>query len=92
MKIPNRVRITSKVEYEVLFVEEFKDGQTLGECRSDVKQIVINKNQSDTEARKTFIHETIHAIDSEEDIKLTEKQVRKLEDGIYRVLRLNKWI
>ena len=92
VKIPPRVRVTAKRDYEVLFVDDFKDGKTLGECRYDPPQIVIKTGQSDRETIKTFIHEMVHAIDAETGVGLTETQVRKLEEGIYRAMRLNKWL
>lgn len=89
--IPNHIRITKDVTYEVVWVDEFlNDAGQLGECWFQGKQIKINKNQSPTEAFKTFMHEMFHAVSFEtKDLNLTEKQVRKLEDSIFRVLRLN---
>ncbi len=89
--IPSAVRITRNVTYEVVWVDEFlKDAKQLGECWFDGKQIKINKNQSNTEAYKTYLHEVIHAISFETDgLNLTETQVRKLEDGLYRMYKLN---
>jgi hypothetical protein len=88
--IPNIVRVTRNVSYEVLWNDEFpKDDNQLGECRGDVKQIVINKNQSPTETFKTYLHEALHAADFEEEIGLTEGQVRKLEDSLFRMAKLN---
>lgn len=89
--IPNQVRITRHVTYEVLWNEDFpKDKKQLGECRSNPNQIVINRNQSDTEAWKTMLHEVLHAVSFEnKDLKLTENQVRILEDSLFRVLKLN---
>lgn len=89
--IPNQVRITKDVSYEVVFIDSFTDATTtLGECRFDTKQIVINKNQSNTEILRTTLHEIIHAVALENNIKLTETHVLGLEDGIFRVLKLNK--
>lgn len=90
--IPNHVRITKSVTYEVVWVDEFlNDHKQLGECWYEGKQIKINKNQSATEAYKTFLHETLHAIAFEnKKLTLTETQVQHLENGIFRVLRLNK--
>jgi hypothetical protein len=90
MNLPNSLRIKSKVTYEVLFTNEFKDGLTLGEMRPDKKQIVINLNQSETEMAKTFIHEVLHAISDEYKAPLSEKQTQALEKGIYNFLKLNK--
>lgn len=88
--IPPKVRITSKVSYEVLFVDEFSNPRTLGECRYDAKQIVIKNGLSDTENYKTYLHELFHAFSFEyPGLELTEKQVQKLEEAMYRYERLN---
>ena len=90
-KIPSRVRVTKKVTYEILFVDEFKDNSQVGECRPEEKQILIKNNISDTETFKTFIHEVMHSLSFEtKKLNLTEGQVEKLEEGIFRLLKLNK--
>lgn len=88
-KFPSHVRITSKVTYEVLFNDQFKDDTQVGEARLDDKQIIIKKDQSNTELLKTFIHEVVHTMSHEYEIGLTESQVQKLELSIYKYLRLN---
>lgn len=90
--IPNKVRVTKNVTYEVLFTDEFlKDDKQLGECRPDTKQILLKNNQSSTEMMKTFLHEVFHAMSCEnKDLNLTETQVRILEESTFRVLKLNK--
>ena len=90
--LPSRVRITKDVTYEVVSIDDFKDPGQLGEMRPVEKQIVIKSGQSLTETLKTFIHETIHAASNEDDINLTETQVRKLEDSIFRILKLNNFL
>lgn len=90
--IPSSVRITPEIAYEIVYVDEFKDGNTLGEMRPQTRQIAILNGQSNTELTKTFIHEVLHAISDENEINLTEKQVLKLENALYRVLRLNEII
>jgi hypothetical protein len=90
--LPKSVRVTAKVAYEIAYVDEFKDPTTLGEMRPSTKQIVIKNGQSNTELVKTFIHECLHAISDENDVKLTETQVGKLEHAVYRFLRLNGYI
>ena len=89
--IPSHVRITSKVTYEIVWCDEFfKDAKQLGECWFEGKQIKINKNQSPTEAYATFLHEVAHALSFETPgLNLTEKQVQKLEKGLFRILKLN---
>lgn len=91
-KLPNRIRITSRIDYEVLVSNCINDEESFvfGECRHDEKQIVINPDQSKTEALKTLIHEALHAVSFEYDIDLTETQVSRLENGLWKVLKLNK--
>lgn len=76
----------------MVYIDEFKDGETLGECRFNPNQIVIKNGQSDTETFKTFLHEVLHAVSIENKVGLTEKQTRALEDGLYRLLRLNGYL
>lgn len=91
--IPSKVRITQKVSYEVLYVDEFPDPRDVGECRPTEKQIVIKNGQSDTETYKTFLHELFHSFSFEyQGLNLTENQVQKLEEAFYRYQRLNKLI
>jgi Zn-dependent peptidase ImmA (M78 family) len=93
--IPNRVRITKDISYEVVYIDEFtgESGYQYGECRYEAKQIVLNKNQPPTELLKTFIHEYFHAVSFEtKGLELTEKQVRLLENSIFRSIKLNGWI
>jgi hypothetical protein len=88
--IPNSVRITPKVTYEVLFSDEISSGpDIMGEMRPVEKQIIIKNGQSNTELVKTFIHELIHALSDENDVGMTETQVRKMETAVYKFLRLN---
>lgn len=91
--IPSHIRITSKRDYEVTYIENFKDSDTqLGECRWEPPQIVVKVNQPAGEKVSTVLHEVIHAVDFEHDIGLTEKQVLKLERAFFRMLKLNGWI
>ena len=86
-------RITSKIEYETLFIDKFPNDDTqVGECRLDTKQIILKQNQSPTEMLKTYFHECIHAASEEYKLNLTEKQVSGLEEAVYKFLRLNGWI
>jgi hypothetical protein len=89
--IPTSIRITKDIRYEIVWVDEFlNDKKQLGECRYEFKQILINKQQSPTEAYKTFLHELLHAIQFEyPELKLTHSQIYKLEEIIFRLLRLN---
>lgn len=93
-KIPSKVRITSKVSYEVVFIDAFKDECQVGECRYNEKQIVIKNGLSDTETWSTYLHEVTHALSFEYGHKfpLTENQVIWIEKGIKNFLRLNNLV
>jgi hypothetical protein len=87
--IPSRVRINRKRTYEIVHIDSFKDEEQLGEARHEPPQIVIKRGQSSSEELSTIIHEIFHSFDFEEDIKLTESQVLKLEKSMVRLFRLN---
>ena len=91
-KIPPRIRITRRTTYEVVYTDEFKDKNQMGECNPESKQITLKNGMSNTNIITTFIHEVIHSLSLENDFPLTEKQVESLERSIYRMLRLNKWL
>lgn len=85
-QIPISVQMGKSVA-EVLWTEDFKDGNTLGEMRHDPKQIVIKKGQSPKNTVVTYIHETAHFVDSVFEIGLTESQIRKMEKAFYYLLK-----
>ena len=93
IKLPPRVRITHKASYEVVYTDHLMEGDVVGECRPDSKQIVLYTGQTPTQLLSTFIHETIHAINFETPgLNITENQTLKLEKALLRFLRLNKLI
>lgn len=85
--IPHRVQLGSKSWYEVLWVDDFKDGKTLGETRFDPKQIVLMKNQSPKMTVVTFLHEITHALAHEAEVELTETEVLAFEKTLYFLLK-----
>jgi hypothetical protein len=90
-RIPARVKIKNKVTYEVVWVDSFKDPDTLGECRYDQRQIAIKKGLSDKLTFKCLSHELLHAIQFERGIDLSHKSIYQLEDAIYYILFHNTW-
>lgn len=87
--IPNKVRTTSRTQYEVLwidgFVTEVEGQKTYGETRYQPKQIVLNTNQGARECVHTMYHELLHALSAELDANLTESQVIALEKSFNAV-------
>lgn len=93
MEIPSKVRITRRIHYEVLWVQEFHNcPDTLGECRPNEKQIVLKVGQTPDQLLKTFIHEVFHAFKFEYPSlkKLGHREIYGLELPIYNFLKLNK--
>jgi len=89
--IPARLKIKNRVVYEIVWVDSFKDPDVLGECRFDVRQIALKKGQSQRETFKTFVHEVIHAMEFEREIKIAHKAIYQLEDAIFYLLFHNDW-
>lgn len=91
MKLPSKVRITSKVSYDVLFSSDLGE-DILGLCDPENKQITLKIDQTKTEMLKVYLHEVVHAMNFEFEIGITEAQTLKLETAVYKLLKLNKWI
>ena len=91
VKIPSAVKIKNKVIYEIVWIDQFKNEHTMGECRYDSKQIAIKNDQSEREKYKTFIHETLHAICEERGIKISHRAIYQLEDALFYILFHNDW-
>lgn len=89
---PSHIRITPKKDYQIVYIDEFKDVEQLGECRFNPPQIIVKKGTPPKEEFGTICHEVAHAMSEEYDINLTENQVLRLEKAIVAVLRLNGWI
>ena len=91
VKIPSRIKIKNKVVYELVWVDEFADSDTLGECRPWASQIAIKNGQSDKQEMKTFLHEMLHAICEERGIKVSHRAIYQLEDALFYILFHNDW-
>jgi hypothetical protein len=88
-KIPSRVQLDKKCQYEIVWVDSFSDLDTLGETRFDKKQIAIKKNMSPKNTVITYLHEILHGISAEHGIELTESQVTTFEKAFYYLLKDN---
>ena len=87
-KIPHRIRVKNKIYYEVLYIDNFKDGKTLGETRFNEKQIILLRSLSPKIMVSTFLHELLHAISFEYNVDLTETQVLNFENSVPYLLPL----
>lgn len=85
--IPHRIKI-NKIDFEILWTENFKDGNTRGEMRLLDKQIIILKGMSNRLTVETFIHEVWHAQSDSRNLGITENQVVGLELGTAEWIKL----
>ena len=81
-KYPKILFIRNEI-YKILMNPKMKD---FGETNYEKKTITLKSAMSSRELFKTFIHEMLHALDEENGIGLTHKQVYKLETAIFELL------
>jgi hypothetical protein len=86
-KIPNKVQLSKKGEYEIVWVDSFKEKDVVGETRFDRKQIAIKNKMSAKTTIITYLHEVAHGLSAEHEIQLTENQILSLEKGLYYLLK-----
>jgi len=93
MRVPHKIRITSKISYEILYADVIKDDPTChGHCCPEKKQIILKNGLSDSNIAKALIHEIIHCAEFETKTPIPHKITYALEEGFYKMLKLNKWI
>jgi len=69
--------------------EEPLDTKVLGLCEYKKQLILLFDSMQKDCTVETLLHETIHALDGELGIGLSEKKVRQLSQGLYDVLKHN---
>jgi hypothetical protein len=96
MKIPHKIRITSKCSYEIVWVDRFDDIEQRGECwydsKAGVRQIRILKGMCEKLTFETLLHELFHAFEYETKGKIPHATIYLLEQAVHRILRLNGWM
>jgi len=93
MKIPPKIRITSKISYKIAFIDYFpEDLDCLGTCCVENRLILLKKHQSKRSQEEVLIHEILHAIEFTHKIEIPHKAVDALGPAILRVLKLNDWL
>lgn len=71
--------------WKLNYVRNFKfkcDRDSVGLCDPAKKEVVIKYGQGRKDLLKTFIHEIIHAFETEYDFELEHKHVYALEEAI----------
>lgn len=92
-EFPNMLRIKDDVFYKVKFRRE-TDG-AMGWCDQGKQEIIIATGLPPKERILTFIHEALHAIEFEHEIKIPHKLIYQLEAPIAYLLTENtnlQWV
>ena len=95
MKLPKSRRgypkslLVKGEEWRIVFVDRIEGKDTLGMCDPSNRIIYIKNKQSPVETWKTFLHECIHMLEMEHDIRIPHKSVYKFENAIFELLRDN---
>ena len=103
MKIPKEIKIigfnwqvvTGKASDEVAY-----EGNCYGSTHPKTQKIFLDRDTTNQNREKTFIHEILHALwwqmgigkRKEIDNKLEEEIIHPLSQGLYRVLKDNKFL
>lgn len=90
MQIPEKVKILYK-EYTVEEQENIHDGEAdlYGQIHYLPQRIILNADCSDKQKEATLLHEVIHGLDEMYGIGLKEKQVDKLGNALYMLIKDN---
>jgi hypothetical protein len=89
MKIPSSVDVMGQ-EFSVKKRKENKRSDCIGICYAHKNRIEIDRNLHPDKAGETFLHEVIHAIEQNMNLRMTENQVNNLALGLYQFLKNNK--
>jgi hypothetical protein len=93
MKIPSKVRIKRGVYYKIVWQEIIADDQScMGICVKEDRTITLKLGMSNSDTAKTFIHELIHAIEFTYEEPIPHRVVETLDEAIFKVLKLNRWL
>ena len=90
MNIPKTVKILYKT-YDVEEQENMHNiqGELYGQIQYLPEKIFLNTGSSDAQKKATLLHECIHGLDDMYCIGLKEKQVEKLGNALFMLIRDN---
>lgn len=89
-EIPGSVKILYK-KYGIEMVDNLHDkgNELYGQIEYLPQKIYLNSKSSEEQRKATLIHEIIHGLDEMYNIGLKEKQVEKLGNAVYMLVRDN---
>lgn len=90
MNFPKIVYIND-TSYHIRFLKRLKyEGEDVVSLFCpDERTIFIKLGMSDSKTMQTFIHECLHAIEFEYDLKISHKLIYKMEDPILKFIYQN---
>lgn len=90
MRIPDKVKILYK-EYDIEEQNNLHNngGDLYGQIHYLPEKILLNSESSQEQKQATLIHEIIHGLDEMYCIGLKEKQVEKLGNAFYMMVKDN---
>lgn len=88
MRIPQQFKLFNQ-NWRIRLSYPMEIGDDLGQCRADLKEIVLNPNQTPETLFHTLWHELVHAIEETLLLEMTERQVDLVALGIIDLLRSN---
>lgn len=89
VRVPFRIRFDRRKAYGVGFVSGFTDPVQVGSCDPNKHEIKILKDMSNRQTADTLLHESIHLLNFEFNLGLTESQVEGIEQGMSKIFNLN---
>jgi hypothetical protein len=81
-RIPKTFKLNKK-QFKVQWCPKFPDKKQVGESDWNNKLMTLKTGETHKETVHTYIHECLHLFSDEFDIKLSEKQVQKLEKTLH---------
>lgn len=89
MRIPKKSQYPTKIKvnkaiYTVVFVDNIEGGlSTLGLCDPNTKVIFIRNKLKPKDTLKVFIHEVLHALEFEFELKIEHNLIYNLMDPLF---------
>ena len=93
-KIPKYIKIGGhriKIEqYKNIIKDKKGKGTYWGLCLHAHKIIKLHTDMAWSNVEQVFLHEVIHEVSLQRDARLTERQVRRMSEGLYEFFKTNE--
>jgi len=90
MKIPNKIKMFNR-EYEVEFVDEVDQNHRVQDAMVifDKQKILIKRDLAKEYTIEIFLHEVVHIIEDQFEMKFKEEEVNQIARGLIEFLENN---